>query len=269
MILALVGCNQIYGLEATKGRDAAPKEFFDAPPDAPFTCPGDDSAPRFKPRFGQVPVGQCFAYTPSHDTKTAVAYCFGLGIAEGPIDGPLASTIPPGTRTLFDPRLFPEGDRMFIRDTTNGNRVDIYARQGTTWSATPFLTAVPNDWYVSNPSRGPDRRAIVLEYSPAIDGFVITEYVEQQPDAWTARPSYKLNTVNFGTHPSLSSDGLRMVFSTFTGVFYASRPTLADRFDKPIELTTLPNQASYVFLEDDCSRIYFSALETVLYLEQE
>ena len=268
-LLLSVGCNDFYGLDATRSRDAAPKVFFDTPPDAPYACPGPGTAPRFRAQLGQLPVPDCRSYTPSHDWKNALAECPTMGIMQGPLDGPLSVTISTDAGYLFEPRLFPEGDRMFVKDAV-ANRVDIYTRTGTTWSSTSTIRGTASgDWYISNPSRGPDRRAIVIEYTLEF-GYAIIELVEQG-GTWTPKPAYKLNNVTFGAYPSLSSDGLRMVFQAtpIEGSFYAARATLDDPFDQPVALTTVPKQAAHPFLEDDCSRIYFSALSTVLYLTQE
>ena len=45
MALLLAGCNAVFGIKETRQYDAA---YFDAPPDAPFTCPAlGAAAPAF------------------------------------------------------------------------------------------------------------------------------------------------------------------------------------------------------------------------------
>ncbi|MBA3500595.1 MAG: hypothetical protein M4D80_15230 [Myxococcota bacterium] len=266
-LLLLAGCNSFYGLDTTQGRDASAKQFFDARPDAPYACPGPGVAPRFKRTFGQVPVNGAIHYTPSHDWMNALAYSH-LGFLVGPIDGPMTTAIP-NPSPLHEPRLFPEGDRMIVKDGAM-NRIDIYARTDTTWSyATTFRQGAVGNIVVSTPSRGPDRRVVVIDDLQGT-GYMLTEHVEQADLTWQAKPAYPIKLPS-GSYPSLSADGLRLVFGSTgaLGVLYASRATRDAPFESLISLTTVPNQAYYVFLDDNCARLYFSALDTVLYVDQE
>jgi hypothetical protein len=105
-------------------------------------------------------------------------------------------------------------------------------------------------------------------------GTILTE-LRDIGGAWKPIDSYPpemLGVTGF-SDPSLSADGLRMVaYGMIAGAYgpiYTSRPSLDVRFDAFQILTTLPSQARDPFITEDCARIYFSALSTVFYVEQE
>ena len=181
------------------------------------------------------------------------------------------STMLANDSTLYEPRLFPEGDRMIVKNGVT-LRFEVYARNDTTWTyATTLRQGVVGNIWVSTPSRGPDRRVVAIEDLQNTGTNMVTEYVEQTNGTWVAKPAYAMNLNLPAAYPSMSSDGLRLVFETTNakGIHYASRATRDGRFDNPIPLTTVPKEAHYVFLDDNCARMSFSALATVLYVDQE
>jgi hypothetical protein len=58
-----------------------------------------------------------------------------------------------------------------------------------------------------------------------------------------------------------------MVFDSSNGIGYTDRPTIADRFRPAQMIANLPNIIAPVMTED-CGKLYFTALGTVLYFEQ-
>jgi len=79
--------------------------------------------------------------------------------------------------------------------------------------------------------------------------------------------------------PNLSPDGLRLVFSatvmvsqsSVTGVMYASRDSVTTPFTygEMVFLQGPPAEAETPFLTEDCSRVYFSGLESVFYVTEQ
>ncbi len=270
LVIAFGACNWAYDLDRTRPEniDGPPQQFFDAPADAPFGCPANGGQPRFKKALHQIPVGRCQSYSPSYDANRALALCDGLlGLVQGPLDGPMAP-MTPSNLSVSEPRIFPEGDRAFVKNKTDA-MLEIYTRDGDVWTRTSAVTPFPSQWHISNPSRGPDRRAIVIEYSESQLAYLITELAEQGT-AWPVRDSYLMPTGGFGINPTLSGDGLRLVFEGPGNImFYATRADLSQRFGGVVALSTVPSQVTHAYLRDDCGRIYFSAIDTVLYLEQE
>lgn len=262
LLLLLPGCNALYDLDATRNRDAAPNQFFDAPPDAPFGCPAGE--PRFKEALGQLPDAGCNSYTLASDGR-ALAAC--PTISQGWRDGALES-VPLLPDTLRAPRIFPEGDRAFMTDVIS-QLLHLYARSGETWSLAMTIGAPMQFPDLSNPSRGPAARVILIEPAGAA-GRQLTELVESNG---TLTPLYSVPVSALGVtdvvHPSLSNDGLRLVFVRAGQPFYATRPDLASRFGTATRLSTVPVGIEFPFLTEDCGYLYFSAENRVAYVEQE
>ena len=95
LLLAVAGCNPLFGLEPTQPVDAAVP--FDAPPPM---CPAIAAGPPLFTQNATVFASMhCVAYTTSVIRGTAVALC-DSGLLEGPIGTdafvPLAITVPAG-----------------------------------------------------------------------------------------------------------------------------------------------------------------------------
>jgi hypothetical protein len=266
VFVALSGCNWVYGLDETRIRDGGTTQFFDAPADAAFGCPLDGSEPLFKLALRQVPVANCYAYVPSFDSGKALAQCGPFELAQGTVDAPM-QRLDVGDGSLSDPRLFPEGDLAFAKSPFQSS-LRLLSRAGDVWTDEREVLPIPaGDWHISNPTSGPDRRAIVIRFDSTQMERQIIEYAEVN-GTWTPRDTYQLATP-FGYRPSLTSDGLHLVFDAATaGIYYAARANRDARFSVVTKLSTAPQQGLFPFLTDDCGSLYFSALDTVFVLQQ-
>jgi hypothetical protein len=52
------------------------------------------------------------------------------------------------------------------------------------------------------------------------------------------------------------------------GTFYYERVDVSQPFGPPHYVATVPHDAQDPFMTNDCGRIYFDALDTVLYVDQ-
>lgn len=288
VLLSLVGCNAVFGLDKTELQDAA-KEFFDGPPDAPFGCPADGSAPRFASSFSQVLThGACIAYNESTVDSTFSAYCGISGpvsadaISSGTIgvDGFAFATLDPAPPAGAVGKLAPEGDRLFIADASTGSgKITEYARAAdpgampTMWGSAVDLVITPADSSIGDvgtPSSASPKRRMFYFGSQGP-----TEIEEQAPGQWMVVgviTAPKL-TLTVSTPPNLSPDGLRIVFagelsgiSPRSGFLYSARAQLTDEFTSFVLIDTAPTSANDPFLRGDCSRLYFSGLGSVFYI---
>lgn len=200
-------------------------------------------------------------------------------VADGPIDGVLTASIvssPPTTVGLYDPRLAPDGDRMLVAridsSSTANYNVALYDRTGATW-------AFRQDVYVA-----PGSSTEVLHSTPASDGrFLLytasagqtfSEFAETSPQNWTIVATHTTAELGVaGMFPAnLSPDGLRIVFqgtglSSVYGIYYADRANVGVPFN-PASLLA----ASYLpdpFMTSDCGRLYFDAIGTTFYAQQQ
>ena len=277
-VLLVAGCNQIYGLDNTRVRDGSVKEFFDAPPDSAFTCP-TTGVPQFKFELTQVPILECTSYVPSRTWGKALTTCSagsaGSEIRQGEIDKAVSKATLDTQVALFEPRLWPDGDQVFFENLASFQE-EVYKRNpDETWS---FVgNAFPTNFFIDTtpPSRGPDRRVIRTEAMINTGIYQVTE-MSDATGSWQIHDEYPLTDPNvIGVfHPSMTSDGLRLVAEgqlaagVGKAIIFASRPNVGVRFGRFEVLATVPKAASYPHLDDDCGKIYFSAVDTVFFLEQ-
>lgn len=268
LLAAVCGCNAVFGLRETAPVDAT---YFDAPIDAPARCPAPGGEPLFRPAYTQVPVNQCFSYVPSASGH-ALARCQNT-MWHGPVDGELQPATFVTASQLNSPRLAPEGD-LAIVGVFPGNTFELFRRAvDDSWVHERQVFGALPTRDVSTPSRGPDRRAMVVEFDT--DHYQLTEIRDTGGSPWEVVDSYpasvldviELNSV------SLTADGLRLVFKGSStagdsGVFQSERPNLSARFGPARLLTTVSNIAETPFMTEDCGRIYFAGLDTVFYLAQ-
>jgi hypothetical protein len=279
-LAALCGCNQIFGLSPTEQLPAVDAQFFDAPPDAPFTCPGFGSLPVFSRVFKQIQQ-DCRFYTRSADWATAECRDTPSAVAQGAPDGPFGSIA--GLEGVFplsyeNPQLTPEGDELFVRysdpSATTGT-IPVFrhdANHAWTKAGTLSITGVILTAEVAfgTPSRGPNRRMFVANYD-------ISELREVEVDAsYHATVVATYPTQQLGgflrSQPSMSPDGLRIIYTILaTGnrdqLMYGDRASLADRFT----IRSLPDVpiGETPFMTEDCSRLYFSAVSSVLWVQRQ
>lgn len=321
-LLALCGCNQAFDLKSTKLADPHPDAAV------PAACPAIGNVPRFSDDMKQIPPRSCDGYTVSeHDT--AMAMCRDpqgvTWLLGGAADAELSNVITMDMPYQYDlPRLAPDGDRLFISHAETGatpatstDQIIEFAWSGTTVSKMASYTA-PHDYQygaeyfeISTPSRGPDHHIVYSDYNYT---SAITELVEIADGSGAFKEVARYPITELGdtmtaiSRPSLSPDGLRLVFlmydylasgggatgggATTSGggtdlppggvigggglycqgggnvVMYADRATTADHFSKAVAMETLPNMVDYPYMTEDCGRIYVSALNRVFYFKQ-
>jgi hypothetical protein len=281
VLLALCGCNQIFGLDQTVPVDNT--TYFDAPIDAPFTCPPPGMTPQFSRIFHQIPQ-RCSEYTASLTADRAVAMCFEptMQIAQGPVDGPLEPIA--GFETVnkvhYDaPKLTPEGDEVVLRIWDEGTvvgRFAMYRFEGASLVYEYDITlpggqTIDSFARFSPPSHGPRRRMLVQ--NGASGGLEEIEFDTTGASIHIA--SYTTASLGVssvaGIVPSLTGDGLHMVFFaaglTSNGIFYDARESRDVPFGPASMLMNVP-PTSDPFMTESCERIYFSALGSVLWVQQ-
>jgi hypothetical protein len=282
LAVVLCGCNQVFGIEHTK----LVPDYFDAPIDAPFTCP-TTGLPAFKQDPHQVTAMNCRSYTTAQTAPLAAVDCDGGGswpttdevYVVAPVDtSPDASsaTIVAHAAGHASTMLAPEGDQVFITyyPVSSGLTLVSYTSTGSTWTQTsgPTLpTIFDNNDRFSRPSRGPNRRA--LHYHDVDKTWY--ELAETSSTVWT-RVRTQPQLVNDAVDPRLSADGLRLTASSFmvggNGFevpVYTSRDTIDAEFGPFTQITTAPQTAGSPFLADDCGKLYYSGTSAVYFVEQQ
>ena len=278
--LAACGCNQVFGLEQTIG----PSVYFDAPVDAPFACPPVGQTPQFSRLLHQIPQ-RCSELSASLIADQAIAMCFEptMQIAQGTAVGPLEQIAGFETvnRIHYDaPRLMPDGDQVIIRRWDEGTvvgEIRVYNRGADgvlTYSHEITLpSGAQTDSFVryGSPSRGPSRRMFYrpnigplteLEFGPSGASTIAATYTEDD-----------FGVTSFaGLPPSITGDGLRLVMYAGgpegNGIYYSDRAMVTDRFRTASLLMNVP-PAIDAFMTDDCERLYFSAINSLFWVQQQ
>jgi hypothetical protein len=297
-VLVLCACNQIFGLRNTRPFDAGDAQFFDMPVDAPFSCPMFGTGP---PSFSillhqAVRSGDCTSYTTSAaPADVAVATCVTSAttspptFAQGTIEATMLtrSTVEaiPGS---VPARLSPDGDEVWLMrtfgTTTPTTAISVYAASPTTANAWSYaydaytLPVSSTTAVVSTPMRAGPNRTVVY-----VDGAMMYELRETAPHQFGLANTYRpvaLGVDAFAqtTVPNLSPDGLRLVFLAIVGglgghtaTVYIDRANPTDAFvpSSSRAIATAPDGIGTPFLAADCSRLYFSGVGNVLYIEQQ
>jgi hypothetical protein len=270
LVIALAGCNQIYGLDQTRLVDARP---IDPPP----TC---QPALEFTRRLQQVTYQECIQYVPATDVDYALAYCRDDSrgyIADGKIDG-LLSEVAVDQRFAgsvpSQPRLAPEGDRavIFHSITQGNNAYSVHHRDSTGWRFAYDLPIVYDfDDSVGVPSRSP--RAHILHAIP--NAGLVEEFVEDAPGVWRLLFTYKsseLATQSLYTQFNLTPDGLQVLYQgAFVegyAIYHAWRGSLDEKFGPGVAVEGIARTVQDAFMTENCARIYFSGLSSIFYAEQ-
>jgi hypothetical protein len=282
VLTVCAGCNQWYRLDSTQlepQRDAA---YFDAPIDAPFTCPPPGGSLEFSRLLHQIPQ-TCNTFELTAAMDIATAYCsdqMPSQISSGPVDGPLkpnASLVSIGSNVLDNPHLAPEGDQLFVRNwdrNTVVGFVRVYDRTGDSFTLAHDVTMAGTTWdsfvKFGRPSAGPIRRMFLQNPSSSS----LTEVSIDGSGVATAMHTYsydELGTTYVFTMPSLSSDGLRIVFEaslgSINGIVYSDRASIDDVFRAGTLVPDIPPTVD-PFLTEDCARLYFSAIGNVFWVKR-
>ncbi|HSD88266.1 MAG TPA: hypothetical protein VLB44_12150 [Kofleriaceae bacterium] len=283
LLLATCACNQVFGLRETQVVDAA---YYDAPIDAPFRCPDLGGAPPLYSRLvHQVVTQDCWDYTFSTnpDIPIAVGFCANAGtgtrvLEESPVDEdgmhPIAELAPvPAVRVIDQFRLAPEGDEAYARVTATSTATLSRFRRSSTgaWSKDADLTipimVLDSVGSVTRRSLGP--RLIVQRYDRTFH-----EYVPDGTGAWMDVQSYAPTAfgLTLPSDPRITPDGLRMIFTANSGLFttstyFTDRASVSEAFGPPRLLADVSIALTPVMTED-CARLYFTALGSVLWVQQ-
>ncbi len=268
LALTVCGCNQVFDLNATKLVDASPDV-------APRACPPIGTPLKFGGEFHQVVRQECQGYNFSAAADVGVASCqeqtstsSGSYAFQGTRDQ-LMAKVELGLMYIDSVRIFPEGDRVVVRgyDTAVGYVANMYTRDGESgWTLTKDPLPPITNGIISTFTTAPDRRVVIAGY-----GLPTVEYAQDSTGAWAEVHSYALADWQcsnmYGV--SLTSDGLRMFVSCIrtdnyrVETRYAERSSRADLFGPLQTIEGAPINLSFVVLDDDCSRAYFSALNAV------
>lgn len=280
-LLALAGCDAVFGIEHTTALPRADAQKFDGIPDAPFACPPTGTAPKFSVFFRQVvPQGDCDHYTTGGGI--AFATCGGSSdtspftVQQSAVD---SSTMNPVTPSALDyAMLSPDGTELWYAhaDALGNGVISVYVPDGANaWKASYDAFVVTGNSFITATtpmSVGSPRHALV-----SISG-TIHELAEVSPQMWSDVAMYQLVPTPgiVDSPPQLSPDGLRVVFHgsnvgspAEVGVFYADRASLSAPFNAAVLLEGPPVGAATPFMTGDCSRLYFSGLGSVFYVPEQ
>jgi len=277
-LVALCGCNQVFGLDTTQLFDAPSR--IDAPPDAPPVCPAPGAQFRVSGPLVQVVRQSCTQFSASLPTQIAVANCYVYNSAtmqwqnmpyEGRLDDSMGPVKLQTTQMSLElPRVSPEGDELYFRAwdaSGTGYVVEVFQRQTDgTWIDSGALPIAPSGFnFLTQTTRGPHRH-IMLSY-----GSSVKEFADDGTGAWpqVGEILYADLGVQSFINPTLTGDGLRLVFGGYRPnapsyqLFVADRRDIADAFAAPTTIVNMPDGVYDAFLPEDCSRLYFSALSSI------
>jgi hypothetical protein len=265
MLALLAACNQVYGLEPTQlpNHDAAPSE-----------CPPVGTAPRFGAEIQQAVAQPCTLYRFNTTGTLATAVCSTLGTVVGTRDAPLtkAAGLPELISPYSDPRPAPARRRIYMRERitspTISNAIVAFDEDGAgSWSLTEKLpipiTGAEN---ISTVFLGSgSERVIVTDANLK----TMTEYAAAD-GTWSpvGDPHAFLPRFLGGTF-SVTTDGLRAVYASNDGkeLLYVDRTDVESWFGEPRPLAGAP----FVYdahLADDCTRLYYSGLDSIFFSSQ-
>jgi hypothetical protein len=273
--LLLVGCNAVFGNDRVGSAPNIDAQFFDAPIDAPPTCPSSGS-PTFRTELFQVdaPIN-CVNYSVA-ENHAMLAVCPG-DTAMVLYGGTVTDGLKPAITDLvasaqpLSVRIAPEGDfaiiLIFVSGTeeTHALRFDPDAHL---WHDLGVI-ALPLG-FTSTPTRAaPDRHMLVYDISTdQFFDFVGDNTTWSQQSAYTTTGFHSINNPF-----SLTPDGLRMVanaspiVNVVPEVLYGTRPDLASPFTSSTPLDKTGSIAQPA-LTEDCGELFFLAIDRILYVKQ-
>ena len=275
-LVGLCACNQIFGVNTSQVAPVTDAQYFDAPVDAPFQCPPLGQAPHFSPVIHQPIIQDCSGYMVSPDRDWATAACESQ-ISQGVIDGPL-TPITSLDSTFSQPSLAPEGNELFVLHHTalmaKASLLDFTRNPDDSWTQAYAVTTdldLSISAEIGSVSRGPTRRMLVIAAftDPVVNEIAIDGSGTATDVGMISSTDLQIDGIT--TPPNVSPDGLRIVFSAAVsatpGVFYSDRPDLSSPFRPAVILAPLQNVYD-AYMTEDCSRLYFSAVGSILYLQQ-
>ncbi|HEY1555137.1 MAG TPA: hypothetical protein VGF94_09935 [Kofleriaceae bacterium] len=288
LVCALAACDQVFGLRSTHALDA---QYFDAPSDAPYSCPPIGTTPTFTASLREQLPQACASYTVA-TVDRAMAQCpEASSVYYGPAGGPLAKAVivlDVATQEVEFMRIAPEGDHA-IASLFDLTAEMYYIEQfqlmpDNAWHDVHLVLALPFGGIVSyplisTPSREPGAHVLVIQYNLYPTPSTLYEMVDDaNPDPgqpWHQQLAKVFDPATFSivNGMSMTPDGLRNVFFMQAvvpaGAYYQDRATLGDAFSTPALLSNVPETSGTdPFMTEDCSRVYVSGLGAVFYVTQ-
>lgn len=286
LIVALTGCNAIFGLDETTTYDAR-HIYDDAMIDAPPFCPAPAVVPQFDRELHQAIYADsnCQQYQTS-SLGIALATCYDAQFRQQMYEarvGPITDAVPAlgdintANGYTYSFALTPEGGEVYVaRYDTTLVKVGVwrFERDATgMWKqmeALPFSSAT--GLTLSPVTRGPHRHILVRDQS-AVE---IHEWAVDDTGTWNDIAKYD-PTADFGSSAvygfGLSSDGLRLplyIYDTTAAAYvmqYSYRESIDDRFSMPTAMPSAPRTQT-LFLTEDCDRAYFAGFGAVFYVKR-
>lgn len=266
LLLALLGCNQVYGLDSTR----LPEQ--DA---SPVGCPPLGRAPKFLPAPRQVVQQECTDYHFNGDGSFATAVCSYVMYAARRDEMLVEQVIiPPPFMRYTAPRPSPTQRRIYVgRTVTTPTFSAAIATLDETSPGTWRETGtIPIPWtrahFISTVFRGPTGDRMILSNFNANE---MSEY-EQEGNTWVKRgdPHPRPTSYDGADVFSVTTDGLRAVYPSLDGrhMMYVHRPDLESWFGEPQPLEGAP-VVEAAQLTDDCMRLYYEGLDSIFFSQQE
>lgn len=270
------GCNGLFGLEPTHLPDAPP-------PDAPARCPELGGNIAFSPIVAQEILQNCTNLSISPQSGLMAATCVPDTALEGftgliPSDGKLgeglhaSDIVLHGVGPVRYVRLLPEGDELWVeQDPGVTGSVQRYRRdEGGPWVqagdlAFPELAAGAT---LATITRAPHRRLMLVGQS------AISEYTDDGAGTFTPL-TYAFADLGLQQPQlvNLTTDGLRAVIVEYESgkngsvMRYIDRAAPEARFAASRVIDGTSPQVVDPLLTDDCGRLYYNGLDSVLYSE--
>jgi len=270
-VLLVGACNQIFGVKDTRQIDAA---YFDAPADAPFTCPPPGIAPGFAPALHQDVLQNCIDYDVVGDRAIAECVTGGeLVVSEGPRDqmmSPMSGIPVTAGNDMYDlPRLSSDGKELYLRHfdyATNTQEAVMFTRAGDgMWQpgpAPPFARNV-NDTFSTITSGPTGDRLFVW------NGSLVEEWVHEAA-GWRDVESITVAGLTpnafVGMNPADSKRAL--IYSVDRHTYYTDRPDESSPFRTAVRIAEVPDYGFDATMTPDCGRIYVTGLHSVFYVSQ-
>jgi hypothetical protein len=271
-LLAVAGCNQVFGLQPTRLVDAA---YYDA---KPAQCPAIGTVPTFS-RTDIFYSPNCLSYFPA-EAGVGLADC--SPVLQGPPD---SATLTPATVPSIyyvHPRPAPEGDRAIFAhvssSTLRPDEIDLLTYNGQAWgnpTKMPIDATAVDD--VGAPSRSTGGAHVV---ATAANGTMFLEYVASG-GTWTQLPAILPTALglagsSYVGDASLTPDGRRMVFfcqqtqGELAALYYADRASIGDAFGmaSKIAVDAVVGAIDHPYLSEDCGRLYFTDSSTIFVATQ-
>jgi hypothetical protein len=270
ILLLLCACNRWLSLD-----DVLPR---DAPIDAARQCPEVGVVPKYSSSITQYAaynVQSCAYFQIDRARDHAITRCYdpptcGEDVYEGPPTGPFTLALP---ATFFGTKLDPDGTLLYTYDLT-ANQLESLRRDATGWVADDVLPLGTTT--ISTIARV-DGAVHVLAYTNDVAGMAHVQEWVGVDHTWTPQGTdytqSMLGLAALDTDLDLSSDGLRLLAlgiapgDAVQRTYYFDRASVADRFGPARLLDIQPIRAT--FITDDCTQIFFSALDRVLYFERQ